>query len=62
MLIDRITELIAACRENGNKTNLDLNKLGNVIKCVALLLISWMLTAGAVLYRKTGKTVQCEIW
>jgi len=40
MLIDRITELIAACRENGNKTNLDLNKLGNVIKCVALLLIS----------------------
>jgi hypothetical protein len=40
MLIDRRTELIAACRENGNKINLDLNKLGNVMNNVAILLLS----------------------
>jgi hypothetical protein len=33
--IDRRTELIAACRENGNKINLDINKLGNVMNSVS---------------------------
>jgi hypothetical protein len=61
MLIDRRTELIAACRENSNKINLDLNKLGNVMNSVAILLLSCLLTAGAVLQRKTGEAVQCEI-
>jgi len=48
MLNDR-TELIAACRENCNKIDLDLNKLGKVMNSLAVLLLSWMLTAGSVL-------------
>ena len=39
-LTDRITELIAACRENGNKINLHLNKLENEMNSVAIPVLS----------------------